>query len=206
VDWASRKYEQLVNLLGLDPIGEAVRLFEDGVARIKASFDGLLAHFRLGVATLRQIGANLIDGLWAGISERWEALKAKVAAIANSVTGVFRSEVKSESPSRVFMDIGRDLMSGLQLGIQSGAAAPFGAMRGAAAALAIGATALPSAPALAATARPASGISMPITITIQAPAGADAQALAALVRREVAGATQTAAGRIARLYDTSDGF
>jgi hypothetical protein len=42
------------------------------------------------------------------------------------------------------------------------------------------------------------------TITITAPPGTDTQALAALVRREVAGATRAAAGRLAALYDRGD--
>jgi hypothetical protein len=49
-------------------------------------------------------------------------------------------------------------------------------------------------------------IHMPITITIEAPPGADTQALAALVRRAVAQAGGEAAGRVAALYDRGDGL
>jgi TP901 family phage tail tape measure protein len=65
--------------------------------------------------------------------------------------------------------------------------------------------AMPTATAAASAPRaPGPAITIPISITIQAPPGADPQRLAELVRREVQGAASQAGQRLAALYDGSD--
>jgi len=85
-------------------------------------------------------------------------------------------------------------------------AAPLAAIRRIAGPMALAGAmgATPSAAALAGHRGPAAGVSMPITITVQAPPGADPQRIADLVRREVQNATGVAGRRIAALYDGTD--
>jgi hypothetical protein len=82
------------------------------------------------------IGGQIIDGLLAGLRERWTALKEAVSGIASSIADSVRGALGISSPSRVFAEIGGNLMGGLQLGIERAASLPLDAMRGVASALA----------------------------------------------------------------------
>jgi TP901 family phage tail tape measure protein len=82
------------------------------------------------------IGGQIIDGLLAGLRARWEALKETVSSIASGIADSARSALGIRSPSRVFAEIGGNLMGGLQLGIERAASLPLAAMRGVASALA----------------------------------------------------------------------
>ncbi len=166
----------------------------------------IVATFKTLPGALLQIGRDLIDGLWQGILERWNALKAKIGELAQSLPAWMRDKLGIRSPSRVFMAIGEDSMRGLEAGLAARARYPLAQIRDMAAGLTLGAAvvASPASAAVGPSATRGGPISMPISITINAPAGADARAIADLVRREVAGATRQAAGRIAALYDGSD--
>ena len=169
----------------------------------------LLAAFLALPGQLAIIGGQIIDGLWRGISERWKALKARVASIADGIAGVFRKETDTHSPSRVFARLGGDLMAGLALGLEQRMGVPLAQMqaltagltRTAGAVTVGGALALSPAAAPAAPAAPAVQAA-PITIhvTINAAPGTDAPGLARLARRELTAAAE----RVAALYDRSD--
>lgn len=178
----------------------------NGIIWIEEKFDGLIRYFDGFGTMLYNVGAALIDGLWRGISEKFAAIKAKISGIADSITGIFRSETETHSPSRVFAALGADLMRGLEVGINATSRLPMAAMRSAAGAVALGAsvTAMPSAAALGGPG--GASISMPITIHITAPAGTDAQGLAELVRQAVNQSTRQAASRLGSLYDSTDGL
>lgn len=193
----------LIEQIGFDPVAAAVAKWEALAAYFRQWAANLPQIFANAVEAMKSVGRNLIDGLWAGIQERWAALKAKVAGIARSITGIFRSETDTHSPSRVFEAIGLDLMRGLAIGIDRTAGMPLAAVgRAAAGVVAGGAMAFGAAGPVAA----APAIHMPISITIQAPAGMDARALADLVRQQVEAATQQASRGLAALYDQTDGL
>ena len=65
-------------------------------------------------------GEHLIEGLIKGIENKAGELYSKAKGIANDITGVFTSVWKMLSPSRVFMEIGQNLMAGLSIGIDTG--------------------------------------------------------------------------------------
>lgn len=65
--------------------------------------------------SLKDIGKNLLEGLWNGIKDKKEWLKKKVKAIAEDVTGWFKDVFGIKSPSVVFKkEIG--MMLGLGVG------------------------------------------------------------------------------------------
>ena len=144
-----------------------------------------------------RLGSDIVRGLELGISarERFPALALGNLSrgLAGAVGGV-----------------------GLGLGV---AAMPAAASLGVAAmpaAASLGVAAMPAAASLGVAAMPAAAslgggsaahgapISITNNITITAPAGADARAIAELVKREVSGATRAASAHIARLYDSTD--
>jgi hypothetical protein len=200
-DWLTRLLEPVH---GTGAAAEEMgRRWAAAIAGMIAKAGELVAAFLAIPGKMLEVGRQIIDGLWQGISERWAALKAKVASIANSVTDIFRKETDTHSPSRVFARLGGDLMAGLALGIEQRMGAPLAQMRtltgdltrtagavGVGGALALGAASAPAAPAA------------PITIhlTINAAPGTDAQGLAQMAGRELTAAAE----RVAALYDRSD--
>lgn len=197
-----------------NPITLMIGLFRtlapDAYAAIAEVATGVLDRLRtiLSIDTLREIGMNLMRGLIDGIKRMagsaWDAVKSAASGAVDAAKGA----LGVHSPSLVFAGIGENLMRGLSIGISRLQSQPLadirtmaGGLARTAGAVAVGG-AMMSAPAVAAPAR--GSVSMPITITINAPAGTDAKALADLVRREVSGATRQASSRIAALYDGSD--
>lgn len=97
-------------------LGEGLR---QAAENTRVRLDEMFAYLGTLKDKFVQIGRDLIDGLWQGLTEKWAALKARVAEIANSIASVFRDETETQSPSQVFAAIGRDLMDGLSLGMTS---------------------------------------------------------------------------------------
>lgn len=184
----------------------------------RTAWGSLTTWFATLPAQMLTIGGQIIDGLWQGLASKWEGLKAKVAEIANSISGAVKGALGIHSPSRVFAELGGYTMQGLQMGLQAAAAGPLGAVTkvagnlATAGAVALGAS-MPAMPALAVDNRPpitaaqaAGGGGMaagPIQITIHAAPGMDEARLAELVAQKVAELqrNQAAAGR-SRLTDS----
>lgn len=77
------------------------------------------------VNDVKKAGENLLKGLKEGIQNGWSNIKNSVTNVANKVSGRFHDVWKEHSPSRVFMEIGGHLMTGLQIGIEDGARSVF---------------------------------------------------------------------------------
>ncbi|MFP4275517.1 MAG: hypothetical protein ACLFRU_10880, partial [Paracoccaceae bacterium] len=67
------------------------------------------------------VGRDMIQGLIDGITGKWSDLKSSVSETAQGIIDQTKGLFRSRSPSRVFMDIGRDLMDGLGIGISDNA-------------------------------------------------------------------------------------
>lgn len=68
---------------------------------------------------MMEIGRRIIEGLWKGIQEKWQAVKDGVTGIASSITTSIKSKLGIKSPSKVMHEIGVDIMSGLANGMRS---------------------------------------------------------------------------------------
>ena len=82
--------------------------------------DDLIGYFKGLPARLKEIGANLIDGLVKGLVSKFEAIKSSITGVISKITGLFTSAWDVHSPSRVFMTIGEFLMDGLAIGMVNG--------------------------------------------------------------------------------------
>ena len=70
--------------------------------------------------TFTAAGSNAVQGLWNGMSSKFNALLAwwvKQVAYLNSIVPNMNM---SRSPSKLYRDYGEDMMKGLQLGLESG--------------------------------------------------------------------------------------
>lgn len=66
-----------------------------------------------------EIGIQIIEGLWQGIQQKWEQVKASVADLGNEIVGGIKGALGIRSPSRVMYAVGVDTMEGLALGMES---------------------------------------------------------------------------------------
>jgi len=69
----------------------------------------------------REVGANLLEGLWNGIADKVEWLKGKVSGVVNTIKEWFTGKdgFDVHSPSRVFATIGEFVIEGLAIGMEN---------------------------------------------------------------------------------------
>ena len=67
----------------------------------------------------KEIGKNLLTGLYNGIVEKWNALKSRVENLGNGIVNKFKSVFGIKSPSREFAIIGEYNMMGLEEGMEN---------------------------------------------------------------------------------------
>lgn len=72
-----------------------------------------------GLSAFKDVGKNLMTGLWNGLKSAWEGLKNKVSDLAGSIVNKFKSVFGIHSPSRLFRDeIGKQLSAGIGVGFE----------------------------------------------------------------------------------------
>ena len=72
-----------------------------------------------GLSAFKDVGKNLMNGLWNGLKSAWEGLKKGVADLAGSIVNKFKSVFGIHSPSRLFRDeIGKQLSAGIGVGFE----------------------------------------------------------------------------------------
>ena len=90
----------------------------DWVQNLQAAFSDLVAYLLGLYSELWTIGRQIVDGLLGGIKAAWETL---VSWWNNSVGGLIdgaKSILGIQSPSRVFAEIGGDVVDGFRIGLQ----------------------------------------------------------------------------------------
>lgn len=72
-----------------------------------------------GISAFKDIGKNLMNGLWEGLKKAWNGLKSKVEDLGKGIVKKFKSVFGIKSPSRVFRDeIGKYLAEGMGVGFE----------------------------------------------------------------------------------------
>lgn len=100
----------LLVIAGIAALGVAA------IALIK-NWDGIKEYFS---TLFTDVGANIINGLWSGISNGWQWLKDKVYGIAGSISDTVKEALGIRSPSRVFAELGSYTMEGFGIGLTDG--------------------------------------------------------------------------------------
>lgn len=119
VDWASDAFWSVVNAAGsiLGNIGSVISGALSGVkGAVQDAFYGAKDW-------LTGVGNDIVSGLTGGISSatKKNTFFNNTASLGQAVTNITRGVLKSSSPSRVFMDIGKDVVDGLDIGIEKNA-------------------------------------------------------------------------------------
>lgn len=150
-------------------------------------------------ASMMQAGIDMITGLVGGITSMGGAALEAVSGIASGITSKFKGMLGIHSPSRVFAQFGDFTMQGLAGGLDRSQGEPLqqvtslgDRMKQVGAGIALGAASMPvvagGAPVVApgaGTAAAAVSGAATYNINVTAPAGADAQALAQLIRQAI---------------------
>lgn len=76
----------------------------------------------------KTVGASFGAGIVEGINASTKNVTDAAAALVDAAEGAARHAGESESPSKVFMDVGRDFMLGFQMGIEDGTSGVVNAM------------------------------------------------------------------------------
>lgn len=129
-DWAGA-WEALKNTAA--SVGEAL------IQAVTNLLDGILGLFGTNLAEVTDVmagwindaiawGKNLVDGIKTGISNAWSGLKSWFQGLWDDLVGGVKDFLGMQSPSKVFADIGTNMMTGLAEGIGSGATVPVNAM------------------------------------------------------------------------------
>lgn len=88
---------------------------------IKSIFNGIVLTIRGVGESIYNAAKDIGNSIWQGITGGMDAGKGRVAqaasGLANTATNSAQTSLDSHSPSRVFMDIGRDVVDGFILGI-----------------------------------------------------------------------------------------
>lgn len=178
-------------------------------------------------ARFANLGQSLIAGLVQGLTAGFGAVKGAITNLANSSVAWFKAKLGIHSPSRVFGELGGFISQGAAAGMEQQQArvarAAFGLATAAASAFALPAIATsaqltktaprplvrPTVPidtrqplAASPAASRAAGAASVITVNVYPPAGADAVAIARMVRAELKRAERAKQSRIgSRLSD-----
>lgn len=164
-------------------------------------FDGAINYLTVTLPEkFKNIGAEMINGLKAGFTERWQRVKDELSMMADvDIIGYWKDKFGIRSPSRLFIGLGGHMTDGLAIGLERGAQAVRTATAGLAAAgtVSIGTagfatagtvnmvSATPMLPPMAAQSAAPQATSNTYQITINAAPGMDAQAIAVAVRTEL---------------------
>jgi TP901 family phage tail tape measure protein len=83
-------------------------------------FKGMIVQFFGGAAHwLADIGGNILQGLWDGLKSKWHALESWLGGIATTIANTVKGPLGIKSPSKVFEEIGMNVILGLQGGVSS---------------------------------------------------------------------------------------
>ena len=106
-------------------VGDGIRSVKDTINNLaivqllKAKWASALVYFRTWKADLKQIGADIVTGLRDGIMSMWDSFASWFKGKIKSLITLSKESLDSHSPSRKFMQLGRDVMEGLGLGLNN---------------------------------------------------------------------------------------
>lgn len=97
-----------------DGIVNKFKEIKDG---IKQKIQEIINGIKDKVKDFVNVGKDLINGLWKGITDKWDSLKGKVKDLGNGIKNGFKKVFGIHSPSKMFRDeIGKYLSEGLVIG------------------------------------------------------------------------------------------
>jgi hypothetical protein len=112
--------------------GWPAKLMDIGGQMIDALWDGITGRSAKTKQMMKQVGKDITGGLAAGVLQGKGDAASAMAEVSDYLDSVTRKQNEVQSPSRRYMRIGRMLMDGLGIGVRGGAASVAQDMREAA--------------------------------------------------------------------------
>ena len=91
-----------------------IKFIPEIISRIPKIIKSMVSAFKQGVSDFKNIGKNLLNGLWEGIKNTKDWLLNKIKGFAKTITNGIKSFFGIHSPSKLFRDeIGKNLILGV---------------------------------------------------------------------------------------------
>lgn len=149
IDFFKTLYDELV---GHSIIPDMVNEIIEWIAKLPTRAMELVGEMVSGIKALftetdwGAIGSGIIDGITNGITGAAGALASAAQGVANQAYEAVTGFLGMESPSKLFMDVGKMTMEGFAIGLQDAAALPVDALEAAISGMAIDAPSMAGAP------------------------------------------------------------
>ena len=75
--------------------------------------------FKSAASTIWNIGKDIINGIWEGIKRSWDTIKENILGLFSGLWDGVKDFFGIGSPSKLFMELGRQLNQGFALGIKA---------------------------------------------------------------------------------------
>lgn len=92
--------------------------FEEIKEKVSGFMEEVKGRIVEKIESFKEVGRNIIKGLWAGIEEVKDWLKEKVSVMADWLPNWVKKRLGIASPSKVFAEIGKYTMEGYEQGIE----------------------------------------------------------------------------------------
>lgn len=91
-----------------------IKFIPEIISRIPKIIKSMVSAFKQGVSDFKNIGKNLLNGLWEGIKNTKDWLLNKIKGFAKTITNGIKSFFGIHSPSKLFRnEIGKNLILGV---------------------------------------------------------------------------------------------
>lgn len=84
---------------------------------VRSKVTSIVSAFGSIVGEMVAIGRRIMEGLWNGISGMVGVVRDRVANAVSGIVNKVKGVLKIGSPSRVFMEIGKDMVAGVPIGV-----------------------------------------------------------------------------------------
>lgn len=117
VDFIKENWKQLALFL-TNPIAGAITLLYKLNPKFKEWVDNLISSIKDWFGRMADIGANIIEGIWNGITNKAEWLKNKVCGVVETIKGWFTGKdgFDTHSPSKWSESVAENVMDGSAIG------------------------------------------------------------------------------------------
>lgn len=96
---------------------------------IKTTFNNAIAWIKEFPDKMKQVGIDIVVGLWNGIKSYQEWIKSKVQGFVESIGSTIKNFFGIKSPSRLMQEYGENIDEGLAKGIENNANKPINAIQ-----------------------------------------------------------------------------
>jgi TP901 family phage tail tape measure protein len=124
-NWFTKQFIPNIGTWTMDAVNKAVKFFGELPGKVMDKVRELIPKMLTFLSTLpskilsavMDVGRKIVDGVWRGIQGMWNTITTNIKNFFEGIIRGVKENLGISSPSKVFMDIGKDMMKGLEIGI-----------------------------------------------------------------------------------------